>query len=107
MATMHEKLVDMLSTIREIRENIKKTSKIGPYRLGDRIGGLFDKNHEISQRELFKKFPAISPRTMRRHLQQLLDQGIIIAKKNGRKVVYAGRGHLSTKPLVDEPKPIW
>lgn len=101
MATMHEKLVDMLSTIREIRKEFKKTARVRPYRLADQIIGMFGEKSEISQHELFQKFPQISPRTMRRHLQELRDQEVLDTKKNGREVFYAKHGHLSTKPSID------
>lgn len=101
MATMSEKIVDMLSTIREIREKIRETGIIGPFQVADSIERMFDEHPEIGQRELFKKFPKISPRTMRRHLQQLLDQDILIARKRGREVSYAKREHLSTKSRID------
>ena len=97
MATMQEKIVDMLSTIREIRQNIRKKSKVKLFQLADQIRSLFDKNLEMRQQELFEKFPEISPRTMRRHIHKLMNSSFLIATRHGKKVVYKKNEHLSTK----------
>lgn len=79
MSTNREKILDMLSTIREIR---KKLAKSGT------ILDIIASHGPIARFELLKQLPGVSPRTVDRKLVSLLDHGQIQQEKKGREVVY-------------------
>ena len=69
----------MLATIKEMRQNLAPKS-------------LFDviaQHSPISQRDLFELLSHMSERTLRRRLDDLLDQKRIISEKQGRNVIYS------------------
>ena len=78
MATINEKIVDMLATVREMREKLNKP-------------GLFDlisQNDDIAQSDLMEHFKEISPRTLRRRLDILVQEKQIFRERKGREVLY-------------------
>ena len=83
MATMSEKIVDMLATIREMRKMLGKKNII--------LDTLIT-HGSLSQYDLLKKIsPKISERTARRHLEKYIAEGLVVRTKDGRRVVYTSK----------------
>ena len=79
---MREKIVDMLATVREMRQEVAKTS------ISALILGVIARSASISQKDLLQQIPDISSRTARRHIALSIQQKRILAEKQGREVFY-------------------
>ena len=83
MATMSEKIVDMLATIREMRKMLAKKNN---------ILDILSAHGSLSQHDLFQKMgPNISERTARRYLEKYVSEGLIIRTRDGRQVIYTSK----------------
>ena len=82
MATINEKLADMLATVKELRKSLQNTN------IPNGVFEFIETRDSVTQEELFDAMPTLSPRTMRRRLDDLLTAGKIIRKKEGRYVRY-------------------
>ncbi|MEK7583033.1 MAG: DeoR family transcriptional regulator [Patescibacteria group bacterium] len=104
MATIEEKIVDMLANIQAMRKMLGKVpilEKSG-HEPKDFILGVITTHGSLSQHELLQKIgQRISGRTARRHLDKLIAEGLVIRGKDGRQVVYQAGDDLSTKARID------
>lgn len=83
MSTVREKIVAMLATVREIRKSMLKINKIKKI---DVIVDIVAKHSPIAQKELIKKLPEFSSRTLRRRIDILVEQNQIIRERSGKEV---------------------
>lgn len=82
MATINEKLVDMLATIKDMRKSLQNKHVTGD------VFEFIKLKNSVTQEELFEAMPNLSPRTMRRRIDELLSTGKILKQKEGRRVNY-------------------
>lgn len=104
MATMHEKIVDMLATIQEMRKMLGKVPILDKrsHEPRDFILSVITTHGSLSQHDLLEKIgPRIRERTARRHLDKLVAEELVIRGKDGRQVIYQAGDGLSTKSRID------
>ena len=82
VATINEKLANMLATIKELRKGFKNEHS------SNSLLTYFDGKSEVTQEELFQAMPSLSVRTLRRRINELLKNGDIVRRKEGRFVFY-------------------
>lgn len=80
MATIEEKIVAMLATIKEMRKIVKKP---------DPVFDLIVAKGDISQKDMISLLPDMSSRSVRRHLEYLLQGGMVLRRKEGKEVFYS------------------
>ena len=82
MATVQEKIVAMLATVREMRKIVANGHNI------DEITRVIADHSPVSQKNLLGMLPHVSSRTMRRRLEGLIQRKIILRRKEGKEVFY-------------------
>ena len=83
MATVQEKIVAMLATVRELRMVVAKIDKKDP------ILGIVSLHSPISQQELLDLLPQMSSRTARRKIDTLVSANLLARSKKGKEVFYS------------------
>ena len=82
MATVHEKIVAMLATVRELRNIVAKIDKNDP------VLAVISLHAPIAQKDLLDMLPEMSSRTARRKLDALVRGNHVTRIKKGKEVFY-------------------
>ena len=77
-----DKILAMIATVQEMRKILAKDSS------KDEILEKIAQNGSMGQTALIAAFPEMSSRTVRRHLELLLQRNKIVRQKSGREVTY-------------------